>query len=69
MDPNATLEMFIDALKRFDYETATEYHGYLKEWLERGGFEPKWRGHKGLFDGYNPRTGLVDIDIVMRTNK
>jgi hypothetical protein len=42
MDPNATLRAWAAAVESQDLEEAAEYHGYLSDWLRRGGFEPAW---------------------------
>lgn len=43
MDPNFTLQMIDDYLRMDgDREGAREYAGYLKEWIDDGGFEPDW---------------------------
>lgn len=40
MDPNANLEMLMQAIAAGDFETAREYEEYLAEWLRKGGFLP-----------------------------
>lgn len=41
MDPNATLEMVLEAIRNGDAETAAEYLGYLNDWISKGGFQPE----------------------------
>jgi len=64
MDPNATLQRFIEALISGDRQDAREAHQDLTEWLARGGFEPKaWKKHRKMFQAFNPGTGLVDLSF------
>jgi hypothetical protein len=41
MDPNKTLETFLEACEAKDKEVALEAIGSLYEWIERGGFLPE----------------------------
>lgn len=42
MDPNATLELFFDALDEHDFDAAEQHYTDLCAWLAKGGFEPDW---------------------------
>jgi hypothetical protein len=43
MDPEATLARWRRAVKNGDGDEATEAAEDLREWIRRGGFEPKWK--------------------------
>jgi len=43
MDPDATARLIAEALRRHDHESARSAAKDLREWLERGGFEPRWQ--------------------------
>jgi len=64
MDPNETLQKFMDALISGDHGATVEAHGDLTAWLARGGFEPEWRNRRNLFEAFDPETGLVDVAAV-----
>ena len=40
MDPNATYKMMVESLLDYDLPKASEYALILKEWIDKGGFEP-----------------------------
>ena len=62
MDPTKTFELFLKALLDGHWQDAEEHYANLKEWLDKGGFEPNWNEpQKKVFDNYNPETGLVNI--------
>jgi hypothetical protein len=42
MDPNACLNAWYIAANKGDNETALDRWHDLKDWLDRGGFEPRW---------------------------
>jgi hypothetical protein len=42
MDPDATYERWLQAVADGDNEEARYAHSDLMEWLNRGGFEPRW---------------------------
>jgi hypothetical protein len=43
VDPDACLQRWREAMRDGDYGEASEAHADLRGWIERGGFEPKWR--------------------------
>lgn len=61
MDPNATLRDIDSAIRAHDRFTALDlFTRYLKPWLERGGFQPDWKGHpEGFRFCRNHGFGLV----------
>ena len=60
MDPNETLRLLGKALLEEDADTAREFHGYLTEWMRRGGFEPAWTHlSKRQFQSFDPATGML----------
>ena len=64
MDPNETLRLFKHAILDCDHEATLRYYTDLCEWLNKGGFEPQWRGFKKLFESFNPKTGLIDMEAL-----
>lgn len=42
MDPNSCLRELSIALSESNWEVAFEHRDTLREWLDRGGFEPNW---------------------------
>lgn len=40
MDPNATLELLVDAALSGDAEAVREHAANLADWLDKGGFKP-----------------------------
>jgi hypothetical protein len=62
MDPKVTLELFVDAILYGRHNEAKEHYWNLKNWIDRGGFEPDWHeGKKKIFENFDPNTGLVRI--------
>ena len=60
MDPNETLRLMALALLEEDADSAREFHGYLVDWLNRGGFEPAWAHlSKKQFRAFDPATGML----------
>lgn len=68
MDPNETLWEWACAVLSENRERANDAYFALRDWLERGGFEPAWEGRlrdRGLprrkqFFSYDPRTGRME---------
>lgn len=48
MDPQATLDMLLEALEAKDWELAAELSEALQTWLARGGFPPDTIGPTSL---------------------
>ena len=42
MDPQATLQRWVDAILEGNKSEAIRAYVDLKGWMDRGGFEPKW---------------------------
>lgn len=42
MNPNETLRLFWNAVLKGLRSVAREHYFNLRDWLERGGFEPDW---------------------------
>ncbi len=51
MDPNATYDSFLTALKAGFVEDAAEYADSLSDWLLRGGFIPAGLAARGHLSG------------------
>lgn len=65
MDPNETYTLWVRALLEEDADAAREFHGYLKTWLERGGFPPRAFETSPFarrqFDQFNYSTGRIGL--------
>lgn len=73
MDPDAAYQRWRDLRDESDYEEAYYAHQDLKEWLDRGGFEPRWTAaQRRAFMGWryrpsktspNPLTKMTSAEI------
>ena len=64
MDPDFTLQELDRCLRdEGDAEGAREYCGYLREWIEQGGFEPDWSKYPRAYVYYLHRCALRLDDV------
>lgn len=62
MDPDEALRMLAAAILSEDKELSVSLWKDLKNWMNRGGFEPAWKAmtRSQFFRQFNPETGMLD---------